>query len=245
MPEPSARQPTFVLRKVSYAKDQNTGAHRLTTLRYSGRCAAWHGLIASSGQVEYFRTHNDQILHKGCELVQGRKVRSLAPLLPIRNALVALRNHWFNRFWGMDVHPTARISLKAHLDKTNPVGIHIGEYTTVTFGVAILAHDMARNIMTDTRIGKNCFIGAHSVILPGVTIGDGSIVAAGSVVNRDVPPRIDRGWQPCQTDTRRDRNGPIRGPRRGAPTAADECRTRWSGAGSRAVHRYERQKGGR
>lgn len=115
-------------------------------------------------------------------------MRSLAPLLPLRNALVRVRNAWWNRFWGMDIHPTARISLKAHLDKTHPVGIHIGEYTTVTFGVAILAHDMARSFQADTRIGKNCFIGAHSVILPGVTIGDSSIVAAGSVVNRDVPP---------------------------------------------------------
>lgn len=115
-------------------------------------------------------------------------MRSLRPLLPLRNALVRLRIAWWNRFWGMDIHPTARISFKAHLDKTYPIGIHIGEYTTVTFGVAILAHDMARSMSADTRIGKNCFIGAHSVILPGVTVGDGSIVAAGAVVNRDVPP---------------------------------------------------------
>ena len=32
-----------------------------------------------------------------------------------------------------------------------------------------------------------CFIGAHSILMPGVTIGDGSIVGAGSVVTRDVP----------------------------------------------------------
>lgn len=115
-------------------------------------------------------------------------MRSLRPLLPLRNALVRLRNAWWNRFWGMDIHPTARISFKAHLDKTYPAGIHIGEYTTVTFGVAILAHDMARSFQADTRIGRNCFIGAHSIILPGITVGDGSIVAAGAVVNRDVPP---------------------------------------------------------
>lgn len=131
-------------------------------------------------------------------MVQWCPMRSLAPLLPIRNAVVSLRNQWFNRFWGMDIHPTARISLKAHLDKTNPVGIHIGEFTTVTFGVAILSHDMVRDIMTDTWIGKNCFIGAHSVILPGVTVGDGSVVAAGSVVNRDVPPGSIVGGNPAK-----------------------------------------------
>jgi serine acetyltransferase len=37
------------------------------------------------------------------------------------------------------------------------------------------------------RIGKNCFIGAGAVILPGVTIGENSIVGANSTVNRDIP----------------------------------------------------------
>lgn len=113
--------------------------------------------------------------------------RSLNFLLPLRNAIVRARIAYWNRFWGMDIDPTARISLSAKLDRTHPAGVHIGPYTTVTFNVAILAHDMARNHRADTRIGANCFIGAHSIIMPGVTIGDSSIVAAGAVVNRDVP----------------------------------------------------------
>lgn len=125
-------------------------------------------------------------------------MRSLRPLLPLRNAVVRLRTAWWNRFWGMDVHPTARISLSAKLDRTYPPGIHIGEYTTITFGVAVLSHDMVRNYRAHTIIGKNCFIGAHSIILPGVTIGDGSIVAAGSVVNRDVPAGCIVGGNPAK-----------------------------------------------
>ena len=39
-------------------------------------------------------------------------------------------------------------------------------------------------------IGKNVWIGACSVILPGVTIGDGSVIAAGSVVTKDVPSHV-------------------------------------------------------
>ena len=35
--------------------------------------------------------------------------------------------------------------------------------------------------------GNNCFIGARSTILPGVTIGDNSIVAVGAVVNKSIP----------------------------------------------------------
>jgi len=39
----------------------------------------------------------------------------------------------------------------------------------------------------DVRIGKNCWIGMNSLILKGVTIGDNSIIGAGSVVNQDIP----------------------------------------------------------
>ena len=38
-------------------------------------------------------------------------------------------------------------------------------------------------------IGNNVWIGGHSVILPGVTIGDGAVIAAGSVVTKSVSPR--------------------------------------------------------
>lgn len=52
----------------------------------------------------------------------------------------------------------------------------------------ILAHDTTRRLHRHTRIGRRCFVGARPLILPGITIGDGSIVAAGAVVTRDVPP---------------------------------------------------------
>jgi acetyltransferase-like isoleucine patch superfamily enzyme len=38
------------------------------------------------------------------------------------------------------------------------------------------------------RIGRGCFIGARAIILKGVSIGDGAVVAAGALVTRDVPP---------------------------------------------------------
>lgn len=36
-------------------------------------------------------------------------------------------------------------------------------------------------------LGRNVWVGAHATILPGVTIGDNSVVAAGAVVTKDVP----------------------------------------------------------
>ena len=46
-------------------------------------------------------------------------------------------------------------------------------------------------------IHDNCFIGFGSIVLPGVTIGPDSIVGAGSVVTKDVPPRTVAGGVPA------------------------------------------------
>ena len=47
-------------------------------------------------------------------------------------------------------------------------------------------------------IGNDVWIGGHSTILPGVTIGDGAVVAAGSVVTKDVKPRTLVGGNPAK-----------------------------------------------
>ena len=105
----------------------------------------------------------------------------------LHDRVVTLYSQYLNRVWRMDIGEGTAISLKAKLDKTNPRGIHIGKYTVVTFGAAILTHDHVNGVNRDVYIGDNCFIGAHSIILPGVRIGDSCIVAAASVVARDVP----------------------------------------------------------
>jgi acetyltransferase-like isoleucine patch superfamily enzyme len=117
--------------------------------------------------------------------VPDRKSLVQRGALTMRRLLLRLRFLYLRKL-GMDIHPDTQISLKAHLDRTNPRGIHIGEGTLVAFGTVILSHDLARVIHTDTYIGKNCFIGAHSIILPGIQVGDSSIVAIGSVVTKDV-----------------------------------------------------------
>lgn len=108
-------------------------------------------------------------------------------ILIARTHIISLRTTYF-RHLGMDIHPDTQISLKANLDRTNPRGIHIGQGTLLAFGTVILSHDLSRVLHSDTYIGKNCFIGAHSIILPGVRVGDGSIVATGAVVTKDVEP---------------------------------------------------------
>ena len=116
-------------------------------------------------------------------------MRGLHQLKKIRHIVVKAKYLYYTKLWGMDIHPTARFSLTAKFDLTYPKGIHVGAETYVAFGTAILTHDMTRGLFVDTWIGKRCFIGAHSMILPGVKIGDESIVAAGAIVTKDVPPR--------------------------------------------------------
>lgn len=106
----------------------------------------------------------------------------------LRNRLMVVRCLYLNKVWGMNIAKGCAISFDAKLDKAHPRGIHIGTDTAVSFGAAILTHDFVRNIHVDTRIGARCQIGAHSIIMPGITIGDSCVIAAGSVVIRDVPP---------------------------------------------------------
>ena len=62
----------------------------------------------------------------------------------------------------------------------------------------------------DTVIGNDVWIGMEAVIMPGVTVGDGSIVAARSVVSHDVPPySVDAGY-PARTEKARFDAGTVR-----------------------------------
>ncbi|WP_226999745.1 acyltransferase [Microbulbifer aggregans] len=90
----------------------------------------------------------------------------------------------------MNIDPTAKISLKANLDFTNPAGVYIGAGSYLAFGSTILTHDMSRDLNKPVKIGKNCFIGANAILLPGVELGDQVIVGAGSVVTKSFPSNV-------------------------------------------------------
>lgn len=91
--------------------------------------------------------------------------------------------------WGMDIHPTARISPSALIDRTWPRGIHIAKDCVIEEEAVVLTHDMTRGLYLDTRIGERCRLGARAIIMPGLTLGEDTIVAPGAVVVRDVPPQ--------------------------------------------------------
>ncbi len=104
-----------------------------------------------------------------------------------KRILVPLVTNYYRKIYGMKIGEGVRISRGARLDKTNPAGITIGDYTAIVAGASILTHDFVNRSHADVTIGKNCFISFGAIILPGVTVGDSVIVAGNSVVGRDVP----------------------------------------------------------
>lgn len=48
------------------------------------------------------------------------------------------------------------------------------------------------------QIGNNVWIGGHTVVLPGVTIGDGTVIGAGSVVTKNIPSGVLAAGNPCR-----------------------------------------------
>jgi maltose O-acetyltransferase len=96
---------------------------------------------------------------------------------------------------GLVIGKNVTIAKSATIDVGYCYLIRIGDNCSIAEHVRLLAHDAATFKFTGghTRLGKieikdNCFIGDRSTILPGVTIGPNVLVAAGSVVNRDIPP---------------------------------------------------------
>ena len=113
-------------------------------------------------------------------------------IIQFRHSLLWVYNWYLRKFYGMNLAPDVRVSLKARIDKTNPQAVTIEKETLVAFDAIILSHDFSTERHSGgseygTHIGKKCFIGCASIIMPGVTIGDECIVASGSVVTKDVP----------------------------------------------------------
>ena len=92
---------------------------------------------------------------------------------------------------------------------SEPFLISIGKHVTISSGVTFITHDGGTWVFRDQPkycdvikygrivIHDNCFIGFGSTIMPGVSIGPNSVVAARSVVTKDVPPNTVVGGVPA------------------------------------------------
>jgi maltose O-acetyltransferase len=94
------------------------------------------------------------------------------------------------------------------------VAVEIGDMTQIATGVQILTADHPRDPAVRAnglefgrpiRIGRNVWIGAGAIILPGVTIGDDALIGAGSIVTRDVPAGATAVGNPARIRMRESR----------------------------------------
>lgn len=124
-------------------------------------------------------------------------MRSINKLLKLRRIILDLRRWWMVKTRGVNIHPGASISLSATLIGGAPGAIEVDDGTLVAFKSLLLART-PEGAVKPIRIGKNCFIGGGSLILPGVTIGDETVVGSGAVVHQDVPSRCIVAGNPAR-----------------------------------------------
>jgi heptaprenylglycerol acetyltransferase len=96
------------------------------------------------------------------------------------------------RWRGADIGSNVWIGLYVYIDDLHPEALSIGDNCTIGIRTSIITHFYWGPRQAVTRgkvtIGRDVFVGPHCVILPDVTIGDGSVIQAGSVISRSVPP---------------------------------------------------------
>lgn len=111
---------------------------------------------------------------------------------------------FFHRLRGTKVGKKAIIGFLVITDNRFPEYIEIGDEVSLPGRITILSHHQAyeylggEEVVKKVVIKKRAFIGVHSVILPGITIGEDVIVGAGSVVTKDVPPGVIVGGVPAR-----------------------------------------------
>jgi len=114
-------------------------------------------------------------------------LKSLDQLRSFRNMMLRIRNVLLRK-QGVVLGEGPSISLSSRFVTSPGAEIRVGDRTLVAFKTLITTR-AGGGPPRRVAIGSHCFIGGGSMILPGVTIGDECIVAAGAVVFEDVPPR--------------------------------------------------------
>lgn len=108
---------------------------------------------------------------------------------------------------GRHVHFGRNIYANFNLTLVDDTHIYVGDFTMLgpnvvlaTGGHPILPELREKGYQYNApiRIGRNCWLGAGVVVVPGVTIGDNAVIGAGSVVTRDVPANVVAVGVPCR-----------------------------------------------
>ena len=109
--------------------------------------------------------------------------------------------------WGSHTHLGNHVYANFNLTLVDDTHVYIGDHVMIGPNVTITAagHPIEPSLRWDAaqynfpvRIEENVWIGAGAIILPGVTIGKNSVIGAGSVVTKDIPPNVVAVGVPCR-----------------------------------------------
>lgn len=114
----------------------------------------------------------------------------------------------FHANWGgHNVHFGKMVYANFNLTVVDDSEIYVGDYTMIgpnviiaTAGHPVLPElrEKAYQYNIPVHIGRNVWLGAGVVIVPGVTIGDNTVIGAGSVVTKDIPANVVAAGNPCR-----------------------------------------------
>ena len=108
---------------------------------------------------------------------------------------------------GRHVHFGKNVYCNFGLTLVDDTHIYVGDRTKFGPGVIIATaghpilpelRQRALQYNMPVRIGSNCWLGAGVIVMPGVTIGDDSVIGAGSVVTKDIPAGVVAVGNPCR-----------------------------------------------
>lgn len=113
---------------------------------------------------------------------------------------LGMKNWMYKTFLGMKVGDKTSFALMVMLDVMFPEKISVGRNSVIGYNTTLLAHEylIKEYRLGEIKIGSEVMIGANCTILPGIEIGDGAIVSAGTLVHKDVPPGAFVGGNPMQ-----------------------------------------------
>jgi len=102
---------------------------------------------------------------------------------------------WLHKVRGVKIGSNIWISQFVYIDEVHPENIIIKDNVSIGLRTSIFAHFYSGHYRSGKRVGKveiekNVYIGPHCVIFHDVTIGEGSVISAGSIVSKNVPPGV-------------------------------------------------------